>query len=177
MTLVIRTGGNPLNLAPSIRQAVAGIDKDQPVVDISSMESLLSASLAKARFSTLMLGVFAGVALLLAVIGVYGVVAYSVAERTREIGIRVALGALQKDVVQMVLRQGLLLAAAGAGFGVVAALGMTRLMVSLLFGTSAGDPATFVCVTCLLIAVALSACYIPARRAARIDPMVALRYE
>lgn len=177
MTLVIRTDGDPLALAPAIRQAVWSLDKDQPVVDIRSMEDLLWVSLAKARFSTVVLGVFAGMALLLALTGIYGVVSYSVAERTREIGIRVALGAQQSDVLRMVLRQGLILAGFGVAIGMAAALAATRLMTSLLFGTSASDPATFASVAGLLLAVALSACYVPARSAMKVDPMVALRYE
>jgi putative ABC transport system permease protein len=177
MTLVIRTDGDPLALAPAIRQAVWSMDKDQPVVDIRSMEDLLWVSLARARFSAVMLGVFAGMALLLAITGIYGVVSYSVAERTREIGIRVALGALPADVLRMVLRQGLMLAGFGVGIGVAAALAATRLLASLLFGTSPSDPATFASVAGLLIAVTLSACYVPARNAMKVDPMVALRYE
>jgi putative ABC transport system permease protein len=177
MTLVIRTDGDPPALVPAVRQAVWSLDKDQPVADIRSMEDLLWVSLAKARFSTVVLGMFAGMALLLAITGIYGVVSYSVAERTREIGIRVALGAQRSDVLRMVLRQGLILATFGVGIGVAAALVATRLMTSLLFGTSASDPATFATVAGLLIAVALSACCVPASRAMRVDPMVALRYE
>jgi putative ABC transport system permease protein len=177
MTLVIRTDGDPLSLAPAVRQAVWTLDKDQPVVDISTMEDLLWVSLARARFSTVVLGVFAGMALLLAVTGIYGVVSYSVAERTREIGIRVALGAQRTDVLRMVLRQGLTLAGVGIAIGIAVALGAMRLLTSLLFGTSPSDPATFASVAGLLMAVALSACYVPARNAMKVDPMVALRYE
>jgi putative ABC transport system permease protein len=177
MTLVIRTDGDALALAPAVRQAVWSLDKDQPVTDIRSMEDLLWVSLARARFSTVVLGVFAGMALLLAITGVYGVVSYSVAERTREIGIRVALGAQRSDVLRMVLRQGLILAGVGIGIGLAAALALTRLMTSLLFGTSASDPTTFACVAGLLLMVALSACCLPARTAMKVDPMVALRYE
>jgi putative ABC transport system permease protein len=177
MTLVIRTDGDPLALAPAVRQAVWSLDKDQPVVDISTMEDLLWVSLARARFSTVVLGVFAGMALLLAVTGIYGVVSCGVAERTREIGIRVALGAQRTDVLRMVLRQGLTLAGVGIAIGIAVALGATRLLTSLLFGTSPSDPATFASVAGLLIAVALSACYVPARIAMKVDPMVALRYE
>jgi putative ABC transport system permease protein len=177
MTLVIRTDGDPLALAPAVRQAVWSLDKDQPVVDIRSVEDLLWASLARARFSTVVLAVFAGMALLLATTGIYGVISYSVAERTREIGIRVALGAQRTDVLHMVLRQGLVLAGFGIAVGVAAALATTRLLASLLFGISPSDPATFASVAGLLIAVALSACYVPARNAMKVDPMVALRYE
>jgi putative ABC transport system permease protein len=177
MTLVIRTEGDPLALAPAVRQAVWTLDKDQPVADIKTMEDLLWVSLARARFSTVVLGVFAGMALLLAITGIYGVVSYGVAERTREIGIRVALGAQRTDVLRMVLQQGLVLAGLGVGIGLAAALAATRLLTSLLFGTSPSDPLTFVSVAGLLIAVALSACYFPARNAMKVDPMVALRNE
>ncbi|HTA23618.1 MAG TPA: ABC transporter permease [Terriglobales bacterium] len=177
MTLVIRTDGDPLAQAPAVRQAVWSLDRDQPVADIRSMEDLLWVSLARARFSTVVLGVFAGMALLLAITGIYGVVSYSVAERTREIGIRVALGAQRTDVLRMVLRQGLILAGFGIAIGMTVALGATRLLTSLLFGTSASDPATFASVAGLLIAVVLAACYVPARNAMKVDPMVALRYE
>jgi putative ABC transport system permease protein len=177
MTLVIRTDGDPLALAPAVRQAVWSLDRDQPVVDLRTMEDLLWASLARARFSTVVLAVFAGMALLLAITGIYGVVSYSVAERTREIGIRVALGAQRTDVLQIVLRQGLVLAGSGIAIGAAAALAATRLMASLLFGISPSDPLTFASVAGLLIAVALSACYVPARNAMKVDPMVALRYE
>ena len=177
MTLVIRTDGDPLALAPAVRQAVWSLDRDQPVVDLRTMEDLLWASLARARFSTVVLAVFAGMALLLAITGIYGVVSYSVAERTREIGIRVALGAQRTDVLQIVLRQGLVLAGFGIAIGAAAALAATRLLSSLLFGISPSDPLTFASVAGLLIAVALSACYVPARNAMKVDPMVALRYE
>ena len=177
MTLIVRTDGDPVALAPAIRETVRRMDKDLPVVDLASMDKLLSVSLARARFSTVVLGGFAGIALLLAVIGTYGVLSYGVTERTHEIGIRVALGAKQADVLGMVLRQGLVLAASGVAIGMLAAFGVTRLMTSLLFGTSATDPVTYAGVVCLLAVVALAACYIPARRASRVDPMVALRYE
>jgi putative ABC transport system permease protein len=177
MTLVIRTDGDPLALAPAVRQAVWSLDKDQPVADIRTMEDLLWVSLARARFSTVMLGVFAGLALLLAITGIYGVVSYSVAERTREIGIRVALGAQRTDVLRMVLGQGLVLAGFGIAIGLVGALAAARLLTSLLFGTSPSDPATFGSVAGLLLTVALSACYLPARNAMKVDPMVALRDE
>jgi putative ABC transport system permease protein len=174
---VIRTEGVPLALAPAVLHSVWSLDKDQPVGDIRTMEDLLWVSVAKARFSTVMLGLFAGMALLLAVTGIYGVVSYGVAERTREIGIRVALGAQRSDVLRMVLRQGLILAACGVGVGVAMAVAATRLMASLLFGTSPSDPATFASVASLLIAMALLACYVPARHAMQVDPMVALRNE
>jgi putative ABC transport system permease protein len=177
MTLVVRTDGNPAALAPSIREIVRRFDKDLPVVDIASMSSLLSVSLARARFSTVVLGVFAGIALLLAVIGTYGVISYGVTDRTHEIGLRVALGAKQVDILAMVLRQGLLLALSGVAMGMLGAFATTRLMTSLLFGTSPTDPFTYAAVVGILAVVALAACYIPARRASKVDPMVALRYQ
>ncbi len=177
MILVVRTDGEPEALAPAIREIVRRMDKDQPVVDIAPMESLLSVSLARARFSTVILGVFAGMALLLAVIGTYGVISYGVTERTREIGVRVAFGAKRTDILVMMLRQGVVLALLGMAIGLLLAFGVTRLMTSLLFETSPTDVATYAGVVCLLSTVALAACYIPARRAAKVDPMVALRYE
>jgi putative ABC transport system permease protein len=177
MTLIVRTDGDPVSLAPAIREAVRSIDKDLPVVDVASMEKLLSVSLARARFSTVVLGVFAGIALLLAVVGIYGVISYGVTERTHEIGLRVALGAQQADILGMVLRQGLLLALTGVAIGMLSAFGATRLMSSLLFGTSSSDPVTYTAVICILTTAALAACYIPALRASQVDPMVALRYQ
>ena len=177
MNVVVRTAGDPLTLVPAIRQTVQSLDKDQPIADIAPMENLLSSSLTRARFTTILLGIFAGMALLLAVIGIYGVVSHTVRERTHEIGIRMALGAQQGDVIRMILRYGLALAGSGAVIGVVLALAVTRIMTSLLFGTSPADPAIFMGVICFLAVVAAAACYLPARRASKVDPMVALRYE
>ena len=177
MTVVIRAAGDPMALVPAVRQTVQSLDKDQPIADIAAMESLLSSSLARARFSTILFGIFAGMALLLAVIGIYGVVSHTVRERTHEIGIRVALGAQPPDVIRMILRYGLALAGSGAAIGVVLAFAVTRIMTSLLFGTSPADPAVFIGVSCFLAAVAVAACYLPARRASKVDPIVALRYE
>jgi putative ABC transport system permease protein len=141
------------------------------------MEQLLSDSLARRRFAVVALGLFALVAMILAAVGIYGVISYSVTQRTREIGIRMALGAGRGDVLRMIVRQGMLLAVVGVGLGLAGALGVTRLMESLLFGVGATDPLTFVGIAILLGSVALIACYIPARRATKVDPMVALRYE
>jgi putative ABC transport system permease protein len=141
------------------------------------MEQRLSESLARRRFAMLMLGLFAVIALLLASVGIYGVMSYTVAQRTSEIGIRVALGAQKRDVLRMIVRQGMSLAGIGIGLGLVAAIAATRLMVSLLFDVRATDPLTFVVIALLLALVALAACWIPARRAAKVDPMVALRIE
>jgi putative ABC transport system permease protein len=141
------------------------------------MAQVISSSVAGPRFNTLLLGVFAGVALFLAAIGIYGVMAYAVTQQTHEIGIRLALGAQPRNVLQLVLRRGVRLAGVGATFGVAAALALTRLIAGLLYDVSATDPFTFSCVVILLLAIALLACYVPARRAMRVDPMVALRYE
>jgi ABC-type antimicrobial peptide transport system permease subunit len=142
-----------------------------------TMDSIISDSLASQRFSMAVLGVFAMLALALASVGIYGVISYLVGQRTQEIGIRVALGANRSDVLRMVLGDGMKMTLIGVGIGLAAALGLTRLMASLLFGVSATDPLTFAAVAMLLSVVALAACYIPARRAMRVDPMVALRYE
>jgi putative ABC transport system permease protein len=160
-----------------VRDKVWEVDREQPVYNIRTMEQLLSASVAQRRLGVLVLGVFAGLALVLAVVGLYGVVSYSVARRTREIGIRMALGARGADVLKMVLGQGMALTLVGTAVGVAGALALTRLMASLLYGVSAADPATYVLAGGLLAAVSLLACYVPARRATKVDPMVALRHE
>ncbi|HEX8775378.1 MAG TPA: ABC transporter permease [Pyrinomonadaceae bacterium] len=177
MTIVLRTAGEPMSLAAATQREIQAIDPDQPVSDIRTMEQLLSASVARTRFNALLLALFAGLALILASVGIYGVMAYSVVQRTREIGIRIALGAEARDVVRMIVGQGMILTLVGIGLGLVAAFALTRLMSSLLFGVSATDPLTFAVVSLLLSAVAFLACYIPARRATKVDPMVALRYE
>jgi putative ABC transport system permease protein len=177
MTIVVRTQGEPLGLAAAAQREIQAIDAEQPVSDIRTMEQLLAASVARARFNTLLLGIFAALALVLAAVGIYGVMAYSVTQRTREIGIRIALGARGADVLKMIIGQGMTLALIGVCLGLVASFALTRLMSSLLFGVSATDPLTFTGVSLLLAAVALLACYIPARRATKVDPMVALRYE
>ena len=177
MSIVVRASSNPLNLANTIRGAVWSIDKDLPLTNIGSMDQLLSDSLAPARFSALLLGVFAAVALVLACVGLYGVMSYIVTQRTREIGIRMALGAQRAQVLRLVARQGLSLVSIGILGGIIAAAGLTRLMSNLLFGVSAIDPTTFGAIAILLTIVALVSCVIPAIRAARVDPMIALRYE
>jgi putative ABC transport system permease protein len=153
------------------------VDPSIPVTQVRPMSEVLSVSLAAQRFNTLLLGVFAGVALLLASVGLYGVLAFSVAQRTREIGIRMALGAQAGDVLHLILRQGLALSVLGVGVGISASLAGTRVLRGLLYGVAPTDPATFAAVAFLLVAVALVACLIPARRAMKVDPMVALRYE
>src|SRR5437588_1641172 len=175
--LVVKTNLEPLSLAATVRKTVWEIDKDQPVSDIASMENIVSESVARQRFRMMLLGIFAGLALLLAAVGIYGVMSYSVAQRTREIGIRMALGAQRADVLKLTIGQGLRLVVTGVAFGLAAAVIMTRLMSSLLFGVSATDPMTFVSISFVLVSVAVFASYIPALRATRIEPMEALRYQ
>jgi len=175
--LVVRTSIDPLSLATSVRNAVWAIDKDQPVSNIRSMEEIVSRAVARQRFSTMLLGIFAALALVLAAVGIYGVMSYSVAQRTREIGIRMALGAQRSDVLKMAVGQGLKLVLIGVAIGLASAFALTRVMASLLFGVSATDPVTFIAISLVLISVAALASFVPALRAARIDPMVALRYQ
>jgi putative ABC transport system permease protein len=177
MTLVARTSSDPPGLVPSIRNELSAMDKDQPLYNVRTMAQVMSESIARERFSMLLIAIFAGVGLVLASVGIYGVMSYTVAQRTHEIGVRMALGASASDVLKMVVRQGMILALAGTVLGLVAAFLLTRLISTLLFSVSATDPATYVLISLLLILVALVACFIPARRATRVDPMVALRYE
>ena len=177
MNVVMRTSIDPVSLAPALRREVWAVDADQPVADISTMGQFVSNSIAGRRFNMMLLAVFAGVALLLAAVGLYGVMAYSVIQRTHEIGIRLALGAQARDVLKMIVGQGMLLTLIGTVLGLTAAFALTRLMASLLYGVTATDPLTFAGIPLLLAAVALLATYIPARRAMKVDPMVALRYE
>ncbi len=175
--LVVRTNVEPLSLAGAVRNAIWAVDKDQPVSNLRSMDEIVSEAVARQRFSMLLLGIFAALAVVLAAVGIYGVMSYSIAQRTREIGLRIALGAQKSDVLKMILRQGLRFVAAGLAIGLAASFVLTRVMASLLFGISATDPATFVSISLVLIAVALLASYIPAVRAMKIDPMLALRYQ
>jgi putative ABC transport system permease protein len=177
MELVLRTSSDPAAVARAVRNAVHEMDKDQSVADIQTLDKVVSASLAQPRLNTLLLGAFAAVALLLAAIGIYGVMSYSVALRTREIGIRMALGAERGDVLKLVVKHGLILAMTGAAIGLIGALSLTRLMSSLLYGVQPSDPPTFLAVSVVLVGVALLSSYIPARRATKVDPMVALRYQ
>jgi putative ABC transport system permease protein len=177
MTFVLRTRDEPTAVANAARNVIRSLDPEQPVADVRTMESLIGISVARARFNTLLLTIFAIVALLLAGVGIYGVMAYSVAQRTREIGVRMALGARASDAVWLIVRGGMALALVGVAIGVAASYGLTRLMKTLLFEVSATDPLIFAGIPLLLALVALLACLIPARRASKVDPMIALRYE
>ena len=175
--LVIRAAINPAGLEKAVRKAVYDVNKDQPLTDVKTLEKIKSEMMADDRLLSLILGVFAGIALLLSAVGIYGVISYSVAERTGEIGIRGALGASRGNVLGLILRHGIWMTVTGLGIGLLGALGLTRLMATLLFGVGVWDPLTLASVAGILIGVGLLACYVPARRATKVDPMVALRYE
>jgi len=177
MDVVIRAAGDPLALTGSIREAIWSLDKDMPIPKMETMEQVFADSIAQQRLNMLLLGLFAVVALILAAVGIYGVMSYAVTQRSHEIGIRVALGAQAGDVLKMILLHGMKLALIGVAIGLAATLILTRLMASLLFGISATDPLTFAAIAVGLTMVALLACFVPARRATRVDPMIALRYE
>jgi len=176
-TLVVRTKIEPKTLITAIRTEIAAIDKDQPVYGIKTMDEVLSQSAFLQQFSVYLLGIFAALALILAAVGIYGVMSYAVGQRTHEIGIRMALGASSTDVLKMVVGQGLIVALVGVGIGLVGTVVIVKALSSLLFGVSSTDVPTFAAVSALLMGVSLLACYIPARRAIKVDPMVALRYE
>ena len=177
MTLAVRTSLDPASVTNAIREQVAALDKDLPLYNIATMDQLVSTSVAQPRLNLSLLVAFAALALILAAVGVYGVMAYAVTQRTHEIGIRMALGALPADVLRQVLVEGGRLAAFGVALGLLAALALTRLMSTLLFGVKPTDPVTFAVVAATLVCVALAACYVPARRATCVDPIIALRYE
>ena len=176
-TLVLRSGLDPAGLTASVRREVLAVDPDVPVYDVKTMREVLDGSLASRRFNMALLGLFAVLAVLLAAVGLYGVLAYMVSQRVHEIGVRMALGASTGDVLRLVVGQGMALTLGGVLLGVLGALALTRVLSTLLVGVTVTDPWTFVAVALLLSAVAFLACYVPARRAARVDPMIALRYE
>jgi predicted permease len=173
--LVVRTKGDPHRFVNSVRAQVAAIDRDQAVSNVKTMDEMIESSVGQRRLTLVLLGSFAGTAFLLAIIGIYGVVSYSVAQRTKEMGIRRALGAQRGDILRLILGQGLGLALGGVAIGVAGAFALTRVMTTLLFHVDATDPATFVSIPLVFVAVALVASYIPARRATRIEPLIALR--
>jgi putative ABC transport system permease protein len=177
MFVVARTSVEPTSLAGAVRQAASEVDKSAAVSDVKTMERIVNDSVTQPRFNLFLLGLFSSIALLLSAAGIYGVTAYSVTQRTHEFGIRMALGAQVGDVLRMILRQGMLLICTGIGIGLLASFALTRLLRTLLFGVSVTDPLTFVVITFLLTLVALIACYVPARRATKVDPLTALRYE
>jgi putative ABC transport system permease protein len=178
MSLRVRAqSGDPMNLAAPIRAELAAIDKKQPIHSFKALEAQVSELIAPQRFTTALMAGFAALAATLAAIGIYGVMSYTVSERTREIGVRMAMGAQTGNVMRMVLRQGMVLAVAGVMIGLGASFALTRVMSGLLFGIQATDPATLAPITLLLLAVALFSCLIPARRATKVDPLVALRNE
>jgi putative ABC transport system permease protein len=177
MNLVVSTDGDPHGLAASVRNEIRALDKNLPVPMPEPMESIVASSIAQRRFNMIILAVFAGIGMLLAVVGIYGVMSYAVTQRTQEIGLRMALGAQKSDVLNLILKGGMKLALIGIAIGLAAAFWLTRLMTSLLFGVTHADAVTFVTVTIVLMFVALLGCYIPARRATKVDPLVALRYE
>jgi putative ABC transport system permease protein len=177
MTLVVRAAFDPKLLISGIRDEVWAIDKDQPVTDVKTMDQYLAASVSPRRFNALLFAIFAGVGLVLAAVGLYGVISYSVSQRTREIGIRMALGASHKSLLRLVVGQGVILTLIGVAIGVIASFFLTKFIATLLFGVSATDPITFIAISVLLIGVSIVASLVPARRAMKVDPMVALRYE
>jgi putative ABC transport system permease protein len=177
ITLVLRAGSGPLALASAARRAVQAVDPDLPVFDVATMDQVVYRSASAPRVNTVLLGIFATLALVLAAVGIYGVMSYAVAQRTHEIGVRVALGAEGSDILRQVVRQGMLPAVIGIATGTVGAWGVTRFLSSLLFGVRPADPMTFTLVPLLLAAVGVLACLLPARRATKVDPVVALRYE
>jgi putative ABC transport system permease protein len=178
MTLVVRAqAGDPANLIPSLRRELAAINPNLPLHSFKLLEDSVAEGIASDRFFTFLLATFAALAALLSAIGIYGVMSYAVTQRTHEIGVRMALGAQLRDVLNLALRQGMTLALSGVALGLIASYGLTRLMTKHLFEVSPTDPPTFAAITLLLTGVALLACYIPARRATKVDPLVALRRE
>ena len=177
MTVVIKGASDPNQLISSVRGAVKAIDPDQPIYSPRTMDEIRAESVAPERLNLTLLSLFAGIALVLAIVGIYGVMSYSVTQRTHEIGIRMAIGARPVDVFKMILGHGMKLALIGVGLGLVGAFALTRLMATMLFGVEPTDATTFAGISILLIAVALLACYLPGRRATKVEPTISLRYE
>ena len=176
-SLIIKTDGEPTAALPAIREIMKEIDRSQPLYDVRTMNDVLSESISRPRFNSQLISLLTAIALILTVVGIYGIISYSVSHRTHEIGIRLALGALPIDILRMVIAHGLKIALLGIAIGLAAALMLTRLIRSLLYQVSATDPLTFIAMPMVIAVVAIAACYIPARRATRIDPMISLRYE
>jgi putative ABC transport system permease protein len=177
MTILVRTRNDSAMLVSALRNAVQTIDPTQPVTNIRTLDQIVSDSIAQPRLNMLLMGLFGGLALILAAVGIYGLLSYAVTERTREIGTRMALGAQVPDVLRLVLKQGMTLALIGEVIGLVGAFALTRVIRGLLFGVAPTDAMTFIAVAAVLTSVALLACYFPARRAAKVDPLVALRHQ
>jgi len=177
MTLIVRAAFDPKTLISAVRSEVWAVDKDQPITDIKSMDQYISDSVSARRFNAFLLATFASLALVLATVGIYGLMAYSVTQRVHEIGIRVALGARPAHVIRLVVGRGMMLVLTGVAIGLAGAVALTRVMKSLLYGVSVTDPLTFALVSALLVVVAFVASYIPALRATKVDPMIALRCE
>jgi putative ABC transport system permease protein len=177
MTFIVRTSGNPTDITASVRAAVAAIDSGLPLADVQPMSKIVSEASGQPRFTTLVMSFFAAVAFFLAALGLYGILAHSVEQRVREIGVRVALGADKREIFRLIIGNGLRLALVGAAIGVLLALALTRLMVGMLSGVSTTDPLTYITVVGMLVISAFFASYLPARRATRVDPIVALRSE
>ncbi|HSF24962.1 MAG TPA: FtsX-like permease family protein, partial [Blastocatellia bacterium] len=173
----IRTNGDPITVVAAVRGRMLAVDKDVPVLNVATIDQLVSAALREPRFNTALIGAFAGLAVLLASVGLYAVISYSVTQRTHEIGVRMAVGAGKRDIFNLIVGQGMKLTLIGVAIGLAASFALTRVMLSMLFEVSATDPLTFVGISLLLTVVSLLACYIPARRAMEVDPMVALRCE
>lgn len=177
VAVVVRTHGNPAAIMGQVRAAIRSLDSREVIYNVQTMEDIWSSSMAARTFSMILLAIFAGLALVMACVGIYGVISYLVSQRTQEIGVRMALGAQQRDILQLVLSHGTRMTSLGASVGIIASLGLTRLMASQLFGVRSYDPVTFTGVVVLLMLVGIAASWIPARRAMRLDPVVALRHE